>query len=63
MIKSNCVNLYIRPTGHGEGDYACRIESLRPDRDCSSCLSYKDRYENSDSANIIEQMRNMPMKS
>lgn len=62
MIKTNCANLEVRPNGHGDSEYTCRIKILKAGRDCHICLSYKDKYANLNSASIIKQMREVPMK-
>lgn len=62
MIKTNCVNLDVKSTGHGEGEYICKIRILNPNHDCELCLSYKDKYENSKSEELVKQMKEIPMK-
>jgi hypothetical protein len=62
MIKRNCINLGVRSAGHGEGEYVCKIRMLSPIHDCELCLSYKDKYENSQSEEIIKRMKEIPMK-
>lgn len=62
MIKRNCVNLGVRSAGHGEGEYVCNIKILNPNNDCTLCLSYKDKYENDQSEEIIKRMKEIPMR-